>query len=258
MTEQRETFDEVADLYAKTRPDVPQDAVLELWEALRLPEAARILEVGCGTGQLTKHLLERGSQVTCVEPGEQLAAICERELGSNNLVIERATFEDWEQGERQFDAIVACQAAHWIDPYLYLDRAGDALEPRGALGLLWHIDMSEGTEFWNATEPLYEQYLPDRAEKPPASIPLHMAAYLEVLRDDARFGPPDRKDIPWRRTFDKETYLGWISTHSPVRMLEEADREAFIRGHAEIIDRFGGTVERIYETSVITTHMEDF
>lgn len=257
MTDPQDTFDDVAELYARTRPEVPEDAVLELWERLRLPEAPRVLEIGSGTGKLTRHLLERGAQVTCVEPGEQLAAICERDLGGPNLEIERATFEDWEQGERRWQAVVACQAAHWIDPYLFLDRVGDALEPRGALGLLWHVDLSEGTEFWNATQPLYDRYLPDGDEQPPATIPGHIAAYLEVLRDDARFGPPDRKDIPWRRTFDAETWLGWLETNSPVRMLEEDDRRAFLEGHREVLERFGGQVERIYETAVITCHLED-
>ena len=258
MSEQRETFDDVADLYARTRPPVPGDALIELFERVELGEGSRVLEIGSGTGQLTRHLLERGADVTCVEPGAQLAAICEQELGCERLHVEVATFEDWEQEERRFHAVLACQAAHWIDPYLFLDRAGDALEPDGALGLLWHVDLSEGTEFWNATQPLYDSYLPDAAEKPPATIPLYMAAYLEVLRDDARFGPPDRKDIPWRRTFDTETYLALLRTHSPVRMLSDVHRAEFLEGHREILERFGGTVERIYETAVITTRLEEY
>ncbi len=256
MTEQRETFDEIADLYARTRPPVPEDALLELFERIEIGEGTRVLEIGSGTGQLTRHLLARGADVTCVEPGEQLAALCERDHGCQNLHTEVATFEDWDQQERRFDVLLACQAAHWIEPYLFLDRAGDALDEGGALGLLWHMDLSEGTEFWNATQPLYDRYLPDAVEKLPATIPLYLQAYLDVLRDDARFGPPDRKDIPWRRTFDAETYLDLLRTHSPVRMLEEADRQAFLDGHREVLARFDGRVERIYETAVITTRME--
>lgn len=256
--EQRASFDAVADLYARTRPEVPADAVEELWQQLQLGDGAHVLEVGAGTGQLTGHLLERGAEVTCVEPGVQLAALCEREFGGPRLHMDVTTFEAWDQGERQFHAITACQAAHWVDPYLFVDRAGDALLPKGGLGLLWHLDLSEGTEFWVATQPLYERYLPDVKEKPPHTIPLYVAAYTDVLRDDARFGPPDRKEIPWRRTFDKDTYLGWLQTNSPVRMLSEEDRAAFVEGHAKVIDDFGGSVERIYETVVLTTHMEEW
>ena len=171
--------------------------------------------------------------------------------------VEGSTFEEWEQGDRRFAAITACQAAHWIDPYVFLDRAFDALEPRGYVGLLWHLDLSEGTEFWNATEPLYERYLPDSDDKPPKTIPGHVANYVMTIRDDPRFLPANRKEIPWRRTFDEETYIGWLLTNSPVRMLPEEDREAFIEGHRELIRQFGGEVTRIYETVLISTRMED-
>ena len=71
----------------------------------------------------------------------------------------------------------------------------------------------------------YERYLPDSDDKPPKTIPGHVANYVMTIRDDPRFLPADRKEIPWRRTFDEETYIGWLLTNSPVRMLPEEDRE---------------------------------
>lgn len=59
MGEQRDTFDGIADLYAAVRPQVPAPAVEALWAHLAVPPGGSVLEVGCGTGQLTKHLAAR-------------------------------------------------------------------------------------------------------------------------------------------------------------------------------------------------------
>jgi ubiquinone/menaquinone biosynthesis C-methylase UbiE len=66
VTRQRETFDQVARLYDEVRPQVPPVAVEARWRSLALSPGDAALEVGCGTGQLTKHLAVR---VLALEPG---------------------------------------------------------------------------------------------------------------------------------------------------------------------------------------------
>ena len=255
MTEQRKTFDGVADLYAKTRPGVPLAAVDALWAFLDLPEAGAVLEVGCGTGQLTGHLLERGARVTAIDPGAALAATCERELGCDALTVEVATFEDWQARGRHFAAVVACQAAHWIDPVTFLDRALAVLTPQGCIGFLWHVDRSEQTPFWKATEPIYERYLPDVGEKPPRTIPKHIDAYEAAIREERRLSSAERSVFAWTRRFDAAGYIALLETNSPVRMLDQDKRAEFLEGHRRVLDDFGGEVTRHYETVLLTTRV---
>jgi len=255
MSEQRETFDEVADLYARTRPDVPAAAVEGLWHALDLRAADPVLEIGCGSGQLTRHLLERGAQVTAVEPGASLARACEAAWGGPALIVERSTFESWSPGLRRFRAVTACQAAHWIEPTTFLEGSAEALEPGGRLGLLWHLDLSADTAFYKATQPLYDRYLPDVDDKPPRTIPMHVDAYEALIATDVRWRGSPRQRWPWTRMFDTASYLGWLGTHSPVRMLSPEDREAFIAGHGAVLERFGGAVERLFETVLVAAHL---
>ncbi|MEA3055967.1 MAG: hypothetical protein QOD30_1399, partial [Actinomycetota bacterium] len=69
--ELRETFDTVAEQYERARPLYPDELVASI-------PGQRILEIGCGTGQLTRALLARGFDVTCVESGPHMAAIARR------------------------------------------------------------------------------------------------------------------------------------------------------------------------------------
>ena len=246
MPEQGETFDQVAELYDRYRSGVHPDVATGLLETLSLCPGEHVLEIGCGTGQLTGHLVEHGVHVTAIEPGRALAAVCQRKLG-DAVVIHETRFEDWEP-DRTYDAVVARQAAHWIVPETFLDLSHRALGGNGRLGLLWYVDASRGSPFWDATQHLYDRYLPDAGEKPPATLPEWVAAYGDAIASDVRFRDHVRRTWPWTRTFDEETYLQFIRTHSPVRLLSEADRDAFVAGHAEVIREFGGVVERDYET----------
>ncbi len=251
MKQQRRTFDEVADAYASVRPQVPPPAVDALWEHLALSPDGSVVEVGCGTGQLTKHLAERGARVTAIDPGAKLLQACARAVAGQGVTLVESTFEAWDPAGARFDAVAACQAAHWIEPGVFLERAVGALQPGGRLGLLWHTDVSEGTEFWDATQHLYDHYLPDASGKPPRTIPLHVAAYERALGADARFETRPRQIWPWTREYDADSYALMLSTHSPVRMLSEEGREAFIAGHREVIGQLGGQVMRFHETVML-------
>lgn len=248
MKQQRHTFDEVAALYANARPGVPEAAVAGLFQALGLQRGAHVVEVGCGTGQLTSHLVARGLVVLALDPGAELLRECEARVPDPTYVA--STFEAWRPTTR-YAAVLACQAAHWIVPDAFIERSFEALTADGSIGLLWHVDVSQDTEFWRATEPLYARYLPDADDKPPRTIPLHIEHYRQALAADARFRLSASARWPWVRSFDEAAYLRLLETQSPVRLLGAEERRAFLDGHLEVIRRQGGRVERKYDTVLV-------
>jgi 16S rRNA A1518/A1519 N6-dimethyltransferase RsmA/KsgA/DIM1 with predicted DNA glycosylase/AP lyase activity len=78
----RTLFDQAATAYDETRPGYPPKLIDKLVELAALPEKARILEIGCGTGQITRPLAARGYDIVAIELGEQLARVARENLAN--------------------------------------------------------------------------------------------------------------------------------------------------------------------------------
>lgn len=137
-------FDEVAAEYDRHRPAYPEQLIDLACEVADLQHGDRVLEVGCGTGQLTRSLLARGLRVTAIEPGGQLAALAQRRLrGAGELELVNARLEDAPLPHARFRAVFSASAFHWIDPDVGWRRAADALLPGGTLALIQYFGLNE-------------------------------------------------------------------------------------------------------------------
>ena len=80
MREGRNSYDQVAPLYDRARPTYPAALFDDIVDYAILAEDARILEIGCGSGQATVPMAARGYAIDCIELGAQLAAIARKKL----------------------------------------------------------------------------------------------------------------------------------------------------------------------------------
>ncbi len=76
----KKTFDEDAALYDSIRPRYPEQLFDDIILQTGLDPGAKVLEVGCGTGQATVGLAQRGFRIVCVELGDALAAVARKNL----------------------------------------------------------------------------------------------------------------------------------------------------------------------------------
>jgi SAM-dependent methyltransferase len=135
-------FDEIAEDYDRHRPTYPDVLVDRACEGIN-PGAA-VLEIGCGTGQLTRSLLARGLQVTAVEPGQQLIARARDQLnGFGDVQFVNARLEDASLPRVQYSAVFSASAIHWIDPDVSWRKAADALVDGGSLALVSYFGLDD-------------------------------------------------------------------------------------------------------------------
>jgi SAM-dependent methyltransferase len=88
----------------------------------------RLVDVGCGRGDLGAHLIERGWSVTGIEPS---ANACEA-AGARGLDARQGTVDDVELEPGFYDAAVFRHSLeHVTDPVAALVRVRDALRPGG-------------------------------------------------------------------------------------------------------------------------------
>jgi SAM-dependent methyltransferase len=129
----RLSFGAVADHYDRVRPSYPEAAVG--WILGAAP--ARVLDLGAGTGLLTRVLIELGHEVIAVEPDARMRAVCAARTPDATVV--EGSAEAIPVSDGSVDGVVAGQSYHWFagaDGHAEIARV---LRPGGFFGPLWNL-----------------------------------------------------------------------------------------------------------------------
>ena len=130
----RRGFEVAADLYERSRPDYPAEAVDLLVRLLGLRAGRTLLDLGAGTGKLSRLAAARGATVIALEP----AAAMIRQAGGPGVLAVRAVAEAVPLRRHAVDAVCAASAFHWFDGRRALGEMHRALRRGGRLALLWN------------------------------------------------------------------------------------------------------------------------
>jgi ubiquinone/menaquinone biosynthesis C-methylase UbiE len=133
---QRTLFDGVAQLYDDSRLGYPSDIVDFVVATAGVGVGSDVLEVGCGTGQLTEELVRHGFRLAAIDIGASMVAAAHRRLSDSAVSFHVASFEDFAAADASFDLIVSGTAFHWVDPEVKFRKPARLLRPGGWLALL--------------------------------------------------------------------------------------------------------------------------
>jgi SAM-dependent methyltransferase len=217
------SFESVAAEYERHRPEYPEEALRWAAEQLNLEPGARILDIGAGTGKLTRGLVALGFAVAAVEPGgpmlEQLRlAVPEAEA------LDGAA-ESIPLPDESVDAAFAGQAYHWFDRERAVPELHRVINPGGGLALLWN--------WWDERDPL------QRELGELVGFAGHEPYREEELPGKPWFGEAARSVFESVRESSPEALVGYLSTASAYLVAEPGEREESLRAVREIAARYG-------------------
>ena len=210
------SFGAAADAYERGRPSYPGEAIDWLLPA----GARRVLDLGAGTGKLTRQLRERGLDVVAVEPSAGMRDRLAASLPGITLLDGAA--ESIPLADHSVDAVVVAQAWHWMDPSRALPEVARVLTAGGRLGLVWNI--RDEREDWLAQlgRLLHRRGEENDGDPAPAV--------------DAPFAPLQRHDVPWDYRVTPDALVDLVASRSYVITLPDPRRRALLAEVRELID----------------------
>ena len=161
-----------ADAYERGRPEHSSESVELLARELGFGPGSRVVDLGAGTGKLTRQLVATGADVIAIEPIAEMRAHLEASLPQVEAL--QGTAEDLPLASHSVDAVLVAQAFHWFDALRAASEIRRVLRPGGGLGLIWQAR--------------------------DASVP--WVARLNEIIDAADDGHPRFRSGAWRAAFD--------------------------------------------------------
>ena len=238
----RTSFDARAELYDAVRPSYP-DA---LADDVIARAGRRVLEIGAGTGKATVVFARRGASIVAIEPGPSLAAVLRRNVAGRDVTVEVTTFEAWPIA-RPFDAVIAAQAIHWVDPRVRYPKIAEVLAPGGTLAVIRNEKDALPEDFREAHDAAYARWFPTWRELPPETEVEYARRELTGEIDaSGRFGAVDILEYPWTCRYSTAGYLQLLDPYSDHAVLTPEQRAPLYQAIAEAIDRRGGAIDIPY------------
>jgi SAM-dependent methyltransferase len=136
-----DAFGRAAREYELGRPEWPEKLIDHVVEELGLNSEATVLDLGAGTGKLTRALVRRFGQVYAVEPDDSMRAVLEEVVPGADARVGEA--ESIPLDDDAVDAVFSAEAFHWFATRRTVEEIARVLRPRGGLAILWNIPEEE-------------------------------------------------------------------------------------------------------------------
>jgi SAM-dependent methyltransferase len=207
-------FAEVAGAYERGRPGYPEDAVRWLVGS----EPQDVVDLGAGTGKLTRSLVALGHRVTAVEPLEEMRAQLSAVVPGVEVLAGSA--EAIPLPDAVADVVVSAQAFHWFDHDNALPDIARVLRPGGRIALVWNSRDDRNPWMSRLSEIIGNETIEESDVVP-------------VLDASGLFGPVETAVFAFEQVLGRDGLLDLVLSRSYLAKLPTPEREP-------VLDAVGG------------------
>jgi SAM-dependent methyltransferase len=258
------SFGAVASTYERFRPGPPPAAMVWM-----LPDTARtVVDLGAGTGAMTKDLVGQVDRVIAIEPDDRMREILAVNLPEVTAL--QGTGESMPLNTSSVDVVLASSSWHWMDPDRARDETARVLVPGGTLGVVWSGPDPDGPFISQAQAMLSEMSSGQNGPAPIADGDPDLGREVmdtenrveAVLRipDGSPFAQPEHTTLTWDVPLTADELIGLLGTMSWIITMSD-DRRAHVISEARRVLRDGlgisgdVTVDVQYLAEVWRTHL---
>jgi ubiquinone/menaquinone biosynthesis C-methylase UbiE len=214
-------FAEVAGAYERGRPGYPEEAVR--W--LARDEPRDVVDLGAGTGKLTRALVALGHRVTAIEPLPEMLELLPAAAPGAFAILGSA--EIIPLPDAHADVVTCAQSFHWFDHPVALPEIARVLRPGGRLAYVWNS--RDDREPWVA-----------RLSKLIGSETVSRAESVGPVAESGLYEPVETAVFHFEQTLDRETLLDLVLSRSYCAKLPPAERTPILDEVGVLYDEIAG------------------
>lgn len=240
------SFGQVAGEYDRLRSGPSSEALDWLIPA----GATDVLEIGAGTGILTRLLAERVAHVSAVEPDERMRAVLA--AGEAGVEILAGTAEEIPVAASSVDVVIAQSAWHWVDEGRAVPEVARVLRPHGRLSLVW-TGPDRSVDWMRSLWAGGIIFSPEERVDEDSRRRRRHLVNVDV-GGDSPFLEPEKALFRWTRPMAKGDLVGLAATYSRVITMEEEARTQ----HLDAMTRFLDSREAFAGLDVVDVPMRSY
>jgi SAM-dependent methyltransferase len=207
-------FGSAAEVYERARPSYPGEAIDWLLERTGAGAGDTIVDLGAGTGKLTRLLVPSGARVIAVEPVPEMRAL----IGVGEAID--GTAEEIPLPDGSAALVTVAQAFHWFDHGRALPEIHRVLRPGGALALVWNMrDLDDPVQRG------VEQLLAPLRGSRGAQL---QGRWRAPLAASPLFDDPERAEFRHEQLFTAEDLENRVASTSFVAVMGDDDRRRLL------------------------------
>jgi ubiquinone/menaquinone biosynthesis C-methylase UbiE len=220
-TAQGLSFGSVADVYERSRPGYPEEAAR--W--LVGDEPCDVVDLGAGTGKLTRSLVALGHRVTAVEPIPEMLA--QLEAAVPGAIALAGTAESIPVADESVDVVTVAQAFHWFDHAVALREIARVLRPGGRIALVWNA--RDDRHEWVAE---FSDTIVSRSVFRKGGV----ATAAESIDASGLYGPVEHAEFANAQTLRREELQELVRSRSECVILPEDERRSVLERTDALFD----------------------
>jgi ubiquinone/menaquinone biosynthesis C-methylase UbiE len=227
LDRRRMSFASVAAQYERARPGYPDEAVSWLADRLGIYAGRDVLDLGAGTGKLTRQLVPLGARIVAVEPLDEMRVELQRTVPEATAAAGTAEAIPLPAGS--VDVVTSAQAFHWFDPAAALPEIHRVLRSGGGVGLIWNgRDVSDPLQA--EISEIVGEGLVDQSE----------ARVRAVVERSGLFGAVEKMTCPHEQLLSRRGVVQRVTSMSMVAVLDHVARD-------RVVSRVAAATERVPE-----------
>jgi SAM-dependent methyltransferase len=223
---QATTFGSAAGTYDRYRVGLPGEVVDRVLPA----GIGAALDLGAGTGAMTRRLVERAGKVYAVDPDPRMTGLLAESCPA--VEVRRGTGEAIPLPDACVDAVVVASAWHWMDPATTIPEIARVLRPGGALCLVWN--RRDRSVPWMADLETYRLGVDTGDDWVGERIDHYLGE--QWLPAGAPFANVEILTLPWTAVMTKDELVGMMTTFRGYISAPPQDKPGILRKFVEYVD----------------------